>query len=311
MSTSFLTRGLSSFLFKSFAIGSSSVAGRTAGPNQSLFHSTSNTEPEDSIRFDKLETVPSACIQLFVTLTLMVISVIYTLQQCDTSTVCLYYYMLLYLRGVYWAIVYLIHLYTKSRHLSLNHCGHHSFAAKVHRHKKCCLQLVTLSNMVLLTVHTAMGHGFREVFMQRCFLEGFSSVVFVASFTLIETMIIVPVQLSYIDTNDRTITAATHAFKSVQVRVFNLTRPMPDAQQSANDLSLRLCPTEDYSVNDSFKSITDPKEFIQLQSAMISKMKEENGQLRDRIQEAKSMVELVPDQTLNYSLAEQSIVGGY
>ena len=60
MSTSFLTRGLSSFLFKSFAIGSSSVAGRTAGPNQSLFHSTSNTEPEDSVRFDKLETVPSA-----------------------------------------------------------------------------------------------------------------------------------------------------------------------------------------------------------------------------------------------------------
>ncbi|EAA08338.3 AGAP003087-PA [Anopheles gambiae str. PEST] len=295
MSTSFLTRGLSSFLFKSFAIGSSSVAGRTAGPNQSLFHSTSNTEPEDSVRFDKLETVPSACIQLFVTLTLTIISVIYTLQQCDTTTVCVYYYMLLYLRGVYWAIVYLIHLYTKSRHQSLNRCGHHTFAARVHRHKKSSLQLVTLSNMVLLTVHTAMGHGFGETFMQRCFVEGFSSVVFVASFTLLETMVIVPVQLSYI----------------VHVRVFNLTRPMPDAQHSANDLSLRLCPTEDYSVNDSFKSIADPKEFVQLQAALISKLKEENDQLHSRIQEARCMVELAPNQSLNYSLAEQSIVGGY
>uniref|UniRef100_A0A182JWR7 Transmembrane protein 192 n=1 Tax=Anopheles christyi TaxID=43041 RepID=A0A182JWR7_9DIPT len=243
MSTSFLTRGLSSFLFKSFAIGSSSAAGRTAGPNQSLFHSTSNTVPEDSVRFEKLETVPSACIQLFVTLTLTSISVIYTLQQCDTTT--------------------LIHLYTKSRHQNLNRCGHHTFAARVHRHKKSSLQLVTLSNMVLLTVHTAMGHGFGETFMQRCFVDGFSSVVFVTSFTLLESMVIVPVQLSYI----------------VHVRVFNLTRPMPDAQQNANDLSLRLCPTEDYSVNDSFKSIADPKEFIQLQSTMISKLKEENDQL--------------------------------
>lgn len=52
--------------------------------------------------------------------------------------------------------------------------------------------------MALLTVHTAMGHGFGETFMQRCFVEGFSSVVFVASFTLLETMVIVPVQLSYI-----------------------------------------------------------------------------------------------------------------
>uniref|UniRef100_A0A182S455 Transmembrane protein 192 n=1 Tax=Anopheles funestus TaxID=62324 RepID=A0A182S455_ANOFN len=295
MSTSFLTRGLSSFLFKSFAIGSSSTAGRNAAPNQSLFHSTSNTEPEDSIRFDKLQTVPSACIQLFVTLALTIISVIYTLQQCDTTTVCLYYYMLLYLRGVYWAIIYLIHLYTKSRHLCLNRCGHHSFATKVHRHKKSCLQLVTLSNMILLVVHTALGHCFGETFMQRCFVDGFSSVVFVASFTLLETVIIVPVQLSYI----------------VQVRVFNLTRPMPDAQQNTDDLSLRICPSEDYSVNDSFKSITDPKEFILLQSAMISKLKQENGQLRNKIQEAKYLVELVPNQSLNYSLAEQSIVGGY
>ncbi|XP_035897068.1 uncharacterized protein LOC118505420 [Anopheles stephensi] len=296
MSTSFLTRGLSSFLFKSFAIGSSSTtAGRNAGPNQSLFHSTSNTEPEDSIRFDKLQTVPSACIQLFVTLALTIISIIYTLQQCDTTTVCLYYYMLLYLRGVYWAIVYLIHLYTKSRHLSLNRCGHHYFAAKVHRHKKSSLQLVTVSNTILLAVHTAMGHCYGETFMQQCFVDGFSSVVFVASFTLLETIIIVPVQLSYI----------------VQVQVFNCTRPVPDAQQNANDLSLRLCPTDDYSVNDSFKSITDPKEFVQLQSAMISKLKEENSQLRGRIQEARSMVELVPNQSLNYSLAEQSIVGGY
>uniref|UniRef100_A0A182LY53 Transmembrane protein 192 n=1 Tax=Anopheles culicifacies TaxID=139723 RepID=A0A182LY53_9DIPT len=295
MSTSFLTRGLSSFLFKSFAIGSSSTAGRNAGPNQSLFHSTSNTEPEDSIRFDKLQTVPSACIQLFVTLALTIISVIYTLQQCDTTTVCLYYYMLLYLRGIYWAIVYLIHLYTKSRHLYLNRCGYHTFATKVHRHKKSSLQLVTLSNSILLLVHTALGHGFGETFMQRCFVDGFSSVVFVASFTLLETMIIVPVQLSYI----------------VHVRVFNHTRPMPDAHQNANDLSLRICPTEEYSVNDSFKSITDPKEFILLQSVLISKLKEENNQLRSRIQEARHLVELVPNQSLDYSLAEQSIVGGY
>lgn len=295
MSTSFLTRGLSSFLFKSFAIGSTSAATRNAGPNQSLFHSTSNTEPEDSIRFDKLQTVPSACIQLFVTLALTIISIIYTLQQCDTTTVCLYYYMLLYLRGVYWAIVYLIHLYTKSRHLSLNRCGHHYFAEKVHRHKKSCLQLVTVANTILLAVHTAMGHGFGETFMQRCFVDGFSSVVFVASFTLLETIIIVPVQLCYI----------------VKVQVFNHTRPLPDAQQNANDLSLRVCPTDDYSVNDSFKSITDPKEFVLMQSSMISKLKEENSQLRSRIQEARNMVELVPNQSLNYSLAEQSVVGGY
>uniref|UniRef100_A0A182Q6M9 Transmembrane protein 192 n=1 Tax=Anopheles farauti TaxID=69004 RepID=A0A182Q6M9_9DIPT len=295
MSTSFLTRGLSSFLFKSFAIGSSSVAGRTGAPNQSLFHSTSNTEPDDSIRFDKLQTVPSACIQLFVTLALTVISVIYTLQQCDTDTVCLYYYMLLYLRGVYWAIVYLIHLYTKSRHQHLNRCGHHSFARNVHRHKKSSLQLVTVANTILLAVHTAMGHCFGETFMQRCFVDGFSSVLFVASFTLVETMVIVPVQLSYI----------------VQVRVFNLTRPSPDAQKSASEMSLRICPTEDYSVNDSFKSTADPKEFIQQQSAMISTLKDEIEQLHARIQDARNMVELAPNQSLNYSLAEQSIVGGY
>lgn len=271
------------------------MTGRTAAPNQSLFHSTSNTEQEDSVRFDKLQTVPSACIQLFVTLALTVTSVIYTLQQCDTETVCLYYYMLLYLRGVYWAIVYLIHLYTKSRHHQLNRCGHHTFARKVHRHKKSSLQLVTVANTILLAVHTALGHCFGETYMQRCFVDGFSSVVFVASFTLVETMVIVPVQLSYI----------------VQVRVFNLTRPSPDARHHANELSLKICPTEDYSVNDSFKSIADPKEFIQLQSAMVDGLREENEQLRARIEETRNMVELAPNQTLNYSLAEQSIIGGY
>ncbi|XP_053669868.1 transmembrane protein 192-like [Anopheles nili] len=295
MSTSFLTRGLSSFLFKSFAIGSTSGAGRSAGLNQSLFHSTSNTEPEDSVRFDKLQTVPSACIHLFVTLALTVISVIYTLQQCDTGSVCLYYYMLLYLRGVYWAIIYLIHLYTKSRHQNLNWCGHHVFARQIHRHKKSSLQLVTLSNMVLLTIHTAMGHYFGEAFLQHCILDGFSSVVFVAFFTLLETLIIVPVQLSYI----------------VQVRVFNLTRPPPDVQQSANVLSLQICPTDEYSVNDSFKSVADPKEFIQLQSELIQKLKDENNELGSRIREARNMVELVPNQSLDYSLAEQSFIGGY
>ncbi|XP_058119265.1 uncharacterized protein LOC131287869 [Anopheles ziemanni] len=295
MSTSFLPRGLSSFLFKSFAIGSSTTTGRLTGANQSLFHSTSNTEPDDSIRFDKLQTVPSACIQLFVTLALTVVSVIYTLQQCDTSTVCLYYYMLLYLRGVYWGIVYLIHLYSKSRHQGLNRCGHHTFARKMHRHKKSSLQLVTLSNTVLLLVHTALGHYYGGQFIQRCFVEGFSSVVFVTSITLLESIVIVPVQLSYI----------------VQVRVFNLTRPSPDAQQSTNDLSLQVCPNEEYSVNDSFKSVTDPKEFIQLQSAMISKLREEKEQLRARIREARNMVELAPNQSLNYSLAEQSLIGGF
>lgn len=165
----------------------------------------------------------------------------------------------------------------------------------MHRHKKSSLQLVTLSNTVLLLVHTALGHYYGGQFIQRCFVQGFSSVVFVTSITLLESIVIVPVQLSYI----------------VQVRVFNLTRPSPDAQQSANDLSLEVCPNEEYSVNDSFKSVTDPKEFIQLQSAMISKLREEKAQLRARIREARNMVELAPNQSLNYSLAEQSIMGGF
>ncbi|XP_052863407.1 transmembrane protein 192-like [Anopheles cruzii] len=294
MSMSFLPRGISSFLFKSFAVGSTSVAGRTAPANQSLFHSTSNTEPDDAIQFEKLYTVGSVCIHLFVTLALTVISVIYTLQQCDSDTVCLYYYMLLYLRGVYWAIIYLVHLYSKSRHQCLKRSGHHTFARKVHRHKKASLQLVTVSNAVLLTVHTAMSQVYRGPFLERCFVEGFSSVLFVASFTLLESLIIVPIQLSYI----------------VHVLVFNQTRPSPDVLQKPDTVSMNIVPNDDYSVNESFKSVTDTKEFIQLQSVMIKKQRSENANLRAKIREAREKLEVVANQSVNYSIAEQSLIGG-
>ncbi|ETN61776.1 hypothetical protein AND_006559 [Anopheles darlingi] len=295
MSTSFLTRGLSSFLFKSFAIGSTSVAGRTVGqPNQSLFHSTSNTMQEDSMQFDELRTVASACIHLFVTIGLTVLSVIYTLQQCDTDTTCSYYYMLLYLRGIYWAAIYLIHLYSKSRHQALKRGGYHSFARKVHRHKKSSLLLVTASNTVLLLVHTVMGHVYRGAFLQQCFTQGFSSVVFVAFFTLFESLILIPIQLSYI----------------VHVRVFNLTRPAPDVLVKEEALIMEISPTEDYSVDESFKSVTDRKEFIQLQSVLIRNLKHQNNQLRAKIRDIRETVEIMADnQSLNYSLAEQSLIG--
>ncbi|XP_035783739.1 uncharacterized protein LOC118461951 [Anopheles albimanus] len=295
MSASFLTRGLSSFLFKSFAIGSTSVAGRTGGQaNQTLFHSTSNTVPDDSMQFDKLRTVASACIHLFVTIGLTVLSVIYTLQQCDIDTICPYYYMLLYLRGVYWAIIYLIHLYSKSRHQGLKRGGHHTFARKLHWHKKSSLLLVTVSNTVLLLVHTTMSHVYRGAFLQQCFTPGFSSVVFVAFFTLFESLILIPIQLSYI----------------VYVRVFNLTQPSPDVLVKEDELSMEICATEDYSVNESFKSVIDTKEFIQLQSVLIRKLRHQNGQLRAKIRETRETVEIMAgNQSLNYSLAEQSLIG--
>ncbi|XP_055551336.1 uncharacterized protein LOC129733833 [Wyeomyia smithii] len=275
---------LSFFMFRLTTAGSLTEAG--TGPNrieqQSLFP-TMNDDGKDIsvICFERLATVWASWVQLTASMILTVTGLIYAFHRCyGSDNECAAYYTMLHLRAFFWFLIYIIHLYVKSRHNRLKILGYHEFLQQTHHHKKAALKLVSLVNLFVLTLHTALLQVLGVDFFKDCKISGFSATVFINVVCAAECILLMFLHVTY----------------SVEVDVFNTIQSPPDAllDQDQPGGGVR-------SMN--------PDEFIGQQFLLIVKLLDDNRHLQDKIREFRSMAHLINSESTHLSLAEQSLIG--
>ncbi|XP_053698604.1 uncharacterized protein LOC128745556 [Sabethes cyaneus] len=281
---SFVNRNfISFFMFRTTTVGSVSEAG--AGGNrieQSLFP-TMNDDGKDIslISFESLNTVWASWLQLTISVALTITGLIYAFRQCYASDdECYAYYTMLHLRAFFWFLIYIIHLFVKSRHNRLKILGYHEFLQQTHRHKKAPLKFVSLCNLLVLTLHTLLLQVLGANFFIDCKIYGFSATVAISIFCAIECVVLMVLHITY----------------SAKVHVFNIIQSPPDALLNP-----------DHS-NGGISSM-NPEEFISQQFLLIVKLFDDNRHLQDKIREFRSMAHLINSESTHLSLAEESFIG--
>ncbi|XP_065074217.1 uncharacterized protein LOC135698254 [Ochlerotatus camptorhynchus] len=255
--------------------------GRQPEDQQTLFPTI--TGDITTIAFERVNTTFASWIQLIFSMILTMTGFIFAYHGCYSGNECPGYYMMLYLRAFFWVATYIIHLFMKSRHNRLKLLGYHKFLRITHRQKKAPLQLVSLSNLLILTIHTIVLECYGSNFINDCYVKGFSLNLFLSIWCLVECMILTYIHITYF----------------VKVRVFNTMRSPPDALTGSASAELRRSAPHGVS----------PEEFINQQFLMIVKMMDENRHLQDKIREVRAAAHLINSESTHLSLAEQSLIG--
>ncbi|KXJ82777.1 hypothetical protein RP20_CCG011210 [Aedes albopictus] len=263
-------------------ISTTSASGRhqRLEEQQTLFGSTSGDI--ETVGFERIGTTHASWIQLIFSMVLTMTGFIFAYHGCYSGNECPGYYMLLYLRALFWVATYVIHLYMKNKHNRLKLLGYHKFLRITHRQKKAPLQLVSLSNLLILTIHTVVLEFYGTNFINDCYVKGLSLTLFLSIWCLVECMILTYIHITYF----------------VKVRVFNTMRSPPDALTNS---SAEIRRNAHHRVS--------AEELINQQFLMIVKMMDDNRHLQDKIREVRAAAHLINSESTHLSLAEQSLLG--
>ncbi|EAT34473.1 AAEL013295-PA [Aedes aegypti] len=234
----------------------------------------------ETVGFERIGTTHASWIQLIFSMILTMTGFIFAYHGCYSGNECPGYYMVLYLRALFWLATYVIHLYMKSKHNRLKLLGYHKFLRITHRQKKAPLQLVSLSNLLILTIHTIILELYGTNFINDCYVKGLSLTLFLSIWCLVECMILTYIHVTYF----------------VKVRVFNTMRSPPDALTSAE-------------IRRNAHHRVSAEELINQQFLMIVKMMDDNRHLQDKIREVRAAAHLINSESTHLSMAEQSLLG--
>lgn len=264
-------------------ISSTSIYGQHQRPeDQQTLFPTMNGDIE-TVGFERVGTTHASWVQLIFSMILTMTGFIFAYHGCYSGNECPGYYMLLYLRALFWVTTYIIHLYMKSKHNRLKLLGYHKFLRITHRQKKAPLQLVSLSNLLILTIHTIVLECYGTNFVNDCYVKGLSLTLFLSIWCLVECMILTYIHITYF----------------VKVRVFNTMRSPPDALTGSSSAEIRRNAHHRVSA----------EELINQQFLMIVKMMDDNRHLQDKIREVRAAAHLINSESTHLSLAEQSLIG--
>lgn len=86
----------------------------------------------------------------------------------------------------------------KHHHTELKLNGYHDFSRMTYVHKSVPLQIVTLWNTVILGVAAGLQHYYGEHFGEKCIISFFSPVSYITAFTMLETIVLLFVNGTYI-----------------------------------------------------------------------------------------------------------------
>lgn len=269
-------------MFRSVAPGllGNSSTGR-AQEEQSLFPTmTEDGKDIRMITFKPLNPALGLWVQLASSIAMTVTGLAFAYYGCYRGVECFGYFILLYLRAVFWVISYIVHRYVRSKHNLLKLLGYHTFLLSTHQWKKAPLQIVSVSNILILTIHTILLETLGARYFIECSAKGFSTTLAISVFCLIECLILCFVHGSYY----------------VKVHIFNAVQNLPDALDNAD-------------FRRTGQTAISPEEFINHQFTMITKLMEENRHLRDKIREACAPVNLINSESTHLSMVEQSFIG--
>ncbi|XP_058457182.1 uncharacterized protein LOC131434443 [Malaya genurostris] len=281
---SFTSRNLVSFfLFRSTTASSLSGTGGPRGQEEQSLFPTMTDDDKDIpvIGFEQIHTITAWWLQLIASVILTIIGLVYAYPDYfGQNDGCAGYYTMLHLRAVFWLLVYLIHLFVKSRHNRLKVLGYHNFLQETYRYKKAPLKIVSFCNLLILSLHTVLLELFGPSYFLTCSLGNFSASLLICIVCAVESVFLILLHISY----------------SVKIRVFNIIQRPPDAL---------LDPDHPQGGQSSM----NPDEFVSQQFLLIVKLFDENRHLQDKIREIRSTAHLINSESTHLSLAEQSLIG--
>ncbi|XP_062554685.1 uncharacterized protein LOC134219830 [Armigeres subalbatus] len=237
----------------------------------------------ETVGFERIGTTHASWTQLIFSMVLTMTGFIFAYHGCYSGNECPGYYIILYVRALFWVTTYFIHLYMKCKHNRLKLLGYHKFLRITHRQKKAPLQLVSLSNLLILAIHTIVMDVYGANFINDCYIKGLSLTFFLSVWCLVECMILTYIHVTYF----------------VKVRVFNTLRSPPDALACSSSSEVRRNANHRVSA----------EELINQQFLMIVKMMDDNRHLQDKIREVRAAAHLINSESTHLSLAEQSMIG--
>jgi len=152
---------------------------------------------ENSYNFKSLKTIPVSSAHMVISIAISVIGAFLAfVWQSDTQ--CEEYFIILYIRCVYWVLTFLYDHIIKYQHEQLRMSGYHEFYRATLIHKGIPLHTVSLWNTVILGIQTVMQHQYGADFFSHCTKNFFSPTVYICLFCAFETIILLFVHGTYI-----------------------------------------------------------------------------------------------------------------
>lgn len=111
---------------------------------------------------------------------------------------CTAYFIMLYLRGAFWFVTFIIDHLAKHRHEQLRLNGYHDFHKATNVHKGIPFYVVSLWNSAILTIQALMQQYYGANFGEACIESFFSPVIYITMFNIVENIVLAGVNGSYI-----------------------------------------------------------------------------------------------------------------
>lgn len=128
----------------------------------------------------------------------------------------------------------IFHHYVHGHHNKLRLNGHLEFYKTLEVHRSMPLTIVSLWNTAVLTIQTLIQQYYGNHFGEECIRGWLSPIVYITSFSILESTVLSFVHINYICKFCRSICRRSWKFKSIYVLIakvanFNKTAPLPDA----------------------------------------------------------------------------------
>lgn len=167
---------------------------------------------ENNFNFKELRTIPVCSIHAIISLLISIIGAFLAFFWVS-DTECEEYFLILYIRCIYWALTFIYDHVIKYQHEQLRMYGYHEFYRATLIHKGIPLHIVSLWNTVILCIQTIMQHQYGSDFFAHCTKNFFSPTTYICIFCAFETVLLLIVHGTYI----------------VRVKRFNNATMPPDA----------------------------------------------------------------------------------
>lgn len=148
--------------------------------------------------FEYLNTIHLAGLHLLMSMTIFGAGTVLEFKWTSDQS-CRPYFILLYIRCIFWIFTYLIDLIITYRHNELRRHGYHDFyRQKILTYKNAPFIIVTLWNMILFFIQTLMQSNYGAGFPLHCERSLYSPITYVCLFCGLETILLMIVHGSYI-----------------------------------------------------------------------------------------------------------------
>ncbi|GAB0087655.1 Transmembrane protein 192 [Sergentomyia squamirostris] len=224
-------------------------------------------EENENENFRPLKTVPAFSFHLLMSTLISAIGVGMALVFPENKR-CEAYFLMLYLRAIFWVVTLLFDHIVKYHHNTLRMNGFHDFHRATNVHKSVPFLLVSLWNTAIMTIQALMQDYYGPDFGEHCVQGFFSPIVYVSAFSAVETGIL----------------AIIHGVYISRVMRFNKARPLPDALRGTFDHGNSVGLTQRNA---------DVVELLEKQADLIAFLQDHNLRLNQRLMQMNSEVRTI------------------